>query len=49
MTISALLMKLIKTNGPDSAKLGELLGSARQPGIADTPLSQLTALNGATK
>lgn len=48
LTISALLMKLIKANGPDSAKLGELLGSARQLGIADTPLAQLTALNGAT-
>ncbi|GAA3398728.1 flotillin family protein [Cryptosporangium minutisporangium] len=46
LTLSALLMKLIKSNGPDSAKLGELLGSARQLGIADTPLSQLTALNG---
>ncbi|MFG1928436.1 SPFH domain-containing protein [Cryptosporangium sp. NPDC048952] len=49
LTISALLMKMIKGGGPDSAKLGELLGSARQLGIADTPLSQLTALNGVTK
>ena len=49
LTISALLMKMIKGGGPDAAKLGELLGSARQLGIADTPLAQLTALNGATK
>ncbi|MFD9983982.1 flotillin family protein [Streptomyces massasporeus] len=43
LTISALLMKLMKTGGADSLQLKQLLDRAGELGLADKPL---TALNG---
>ncbi|SME89166.1 hypothetical protein [Streptomyces sp. Amel2xC10] len=43
LTVSALLMKLMKTGGADSHALEQLLGKAGELGIADTSLA---ALNG---
>ncbi|MDX3547497.1 flotillin family protein [Streptomyces europaeiscabiei] len=43
LTVSALLMKLMKTGGADSAALRQLLDKAGELGLADT---SLTALNG---
>ncbi|MFE8015049.1 flotillin family protein [Streptomyces antibioticus] len=43
LTVSALLMKLMKTGGADSHALEQLLGRAGELGIADTSLA---ALNG---
>jgi hypothetical protein len=44
LTISALLLKLIRDGGPESEKLGELLSTAQRLGIADQPVA---TLNGA--
>ncbi|MDY0810623.1 flotillin family protein [Kitasatospora purpeofusca] len=44
LTVSALLMKLIGPGGDQSGPLTQLLASARQLGIAETPIA---ALNGA--
>ncbi|MFI9341865.1 SPFH domain-containing protein [Streptomyces sp. NPDC052773] len=41
LTVSALLMKLMKTGGADSGALRELLGKAGEPGLADTSLAAL--------
>ncbi|MEV4786220.1 flotillin family protein [Streptomyces tuirus] len=43
LTVSALLMKLMKTGGADSGQLKQLLDRAGELGLADKPL---TALNG---
>ncbi|MEU9166991.1 flotillin family protein [Streptomyces sp. NPDC048420] len=43
LTVSALLMKLMKTGGSDSGQLQQLLDKAGELGLADKPL---TALNG---
>ncbi|MFC4532304.1 SPFH domain-containing protein [Sphaerisporangium dianthi] len=43
LTISALLMRLIKAGGPDSGQLRALLDAARRLGVAEAPLSALTA------
>ncbi|MFD5227943.1 flotillin family protein [Streptomyces qaidamensis] len=43
LTVSALLMKLMKTGGSDSGQLQQLLDRAGELGLADKPL---TALNG---
>ncbi|MYS92931.1 MULTISPECIES: hypothetical protein [Streptomyces] len=43
LTVSALLMKLMKTGGADSGQLQQLLDRAGELGLADKPL---TALNG---
>ncbi len=43
LTVSALLMKLMKAGGPDTGQLQRLLDRAGELGLADTPL---TALNG---
>ncbi|WP_328341376.1 flotillin family protein [Streptomyces violaceus] len=43
LTVSALLMKLMKTGGADSGQLQQLLERAGELGLADKPL---TALNG---
>ncbi|MFI8889128.1 flotillin family protein [Streptomyces paradoxus] len=43
LTVSALLVKLMKTGGPDSGQLQQLLDRAGELGLADKPL---TALNG---
>ncbi|WP_405139253.1 flotillin family protein [Sphaerisporangium sp. NBC_01403] len=45
LTISALLMRLIKAGGPDSGQLTKLLDTARRLGVADAPVSALGALN----
>jgi hypothetical protein len=38
LTVSALLLKLIRAGGPDSGKLHELLDTARKMGVAETPV-----------
>ncbi|MFF4052878.1 flotillin family protein [Streptomyces chartreusis] len=43
LTVSALLMKLMRTGGADSGQLQQLLDKAAELGLADKPL---TALNG---
>lgn len=42
LTLSALLVKLINAGGPEESKLRELLSTARQLGVADSPVSELT-------
>ncbi|TDD26714.1 flotillin family protein [Actinomadura sp. KC06] len=39
LTLSALLLRLIKSGGPESTALQDLLDTARQLGVADAPLS----------
>ncbi|MFC8818583.1 flotillin family protein [Streptomyces rochei] len=46
LTVSTLLMKLMKTGGADSRALEQLLSKAGELGLADT---RLTALNGSAK
>ncbi|MDX3311275.1 flotillin family protein [Streptomyces sp. NPDC054884] len=46
LTVSALLMKLMRTGTADSGALEQLLGKAAEPGVADTSLA---ALNGSAK
>ncbi|MEU2262095.1 flotillin family protein [Streptomyces sp. NPDC019645] len=46
LTVSALLMQLMKTGGAPAAQLNQLLDRAGELGLADTPL---TALNGTAK
>ncbi|MFF3327430.1 SPFH domain-containing protein [Streptomyces sp. NPDC002889] len=46
LTVSALLMQLMKTSGAPTAQLSQLLDKAGELGLADTPL---TALNGGAK
>ncbi|MFE5602450.1 flotillin family protein [Streptomyces coelicoflavus] len=46
LTVSALLMKLMKSGGTDAGQLQRLLDRAGELGLADTPL---TALNGKTR
>ncbi|WP_267714312.1 SPFH domain-containing protein [Streptomyces sp. CoH17] len=46
LTVSALLMKLMKAGGPDAGQVQRLLDRAGELGLADTPL---TALNGKTR
>ncbi|MFI1677369.1 SPFH domain-containing protein [Streptomyces sp. NPDC020607] len=48
LTVSALLMKLMKGGGEQSGQLGELLDKAGQLGLADMPLAELSGslLNG---
>ncbi|GHJ21141.1 SPFH domain-containing protein [Streptomyces albus] len=46
LTVSALLMKLMKTDGADASALEQLLSKAGELGLADT---KLTALNGSVK
>ncbi|MFB4311191.1 SPFH domain-containing protein [Actinomadura sp. GTD37] len=41
LTLSALLLRLIKSGGPDSAGLQDLLDTARRLGVADAPLSEI--------
>ncbi|MEU8246425.1 flotillin family protein [Nonomuraea sp. NPDC048916] len=43
LTVSALLMRLIQSGGPDSVAFGELLETARRLGVADSPVAELTA------
>ncbi|MEU7000246.1 flotillin family protein [Nonomuraea sp. NPDC046570] len=44
LTVSTLLMQLIANGGPDSAKLNELLESAKRLGVAESPVAALTAV-----
>ncbi|WP_333757818.1 flotillin family protein [Streptomyces sp. ISBFB 2968] len=46
LTVSALLMKLMKTGGTDAGQVQRLLDRAGELGLADTPL---TALNGTAR
>ncbi|MFF7237598.1 flotillin family protein [Streptomyces collinus] len=46
LTVSALLMKLMKSGGPEAGPLRQLLDRAGELGLADTPL---TALNGTAR
>ncbi|WP_446047631.1 flotillin family protein [Streptomyces olivaceus] len=46
LTVSALLMQLMKSGGSDAGQVQRLLERAGELGLADTPL---TALNGATR
>ncbi|GLW49606.1 hypothetical protein Stsp02_52670 [Streptomyces sp. NBRC 14336] len=46
LTVSALLMKLMKAGGPNAGQLQQLLDRAGELGLADTPLA---AVNGAAK
>ncbi|MFE1586365.1 SPFH domain-containing protein [Streptomyces sp. NPDC058737] len=46
LTVSALLMKLMKSGGTDAGQVQRLLDRAGELGLADTPL---TALNGKTR
>ncbi|MFC5184967.1 flotillin family protein [Actinomadura harenae] len=39
LTLSALLMRLVKAGGPDAAHLEKLLGTARELGVADAQLA----------
>jgi uncharacterized membrane protein YqiK len=43
LTLSALLLKLIRNGGPETAKLRDLLGSAQDLGLADQPADQAVA------
>jgi uncharacterized membrane protein YqiK len=42
LTLSALLMRLIKDGGPETPKLRELLEAAQRMGVADAPLTAVT-------
>lgn len=46
LTVSALLMKLVKAGGPNTGQVRQLLDRADELGLADLPL---TALNGAVR
>ncbi|MEU5993905.1 flotillin family protein [Spirillospora sp. NPDC047418] len=41
LTLSALLLRLIKSGGPETAGLQDLLDTARRLGVADAPLAQV--------
>jgi uncharacterized membrane protein YqiK len=41
LTVSAFLLKLIKSGGPDADKLRELLSTARHLGIAEAPVAEV--------
>ncbi|GAA4289239.1 hypothetical protein GCM10023178_61060 [Actinomadura luteofluorescens] len=41
LTLSALLLRLIKSGGPDTAGLQDVLDAARRLGVADAPLSKV--------
>jgi uncharacterized membrane protein YqiK len=43
LTLSALLMRLIKTGGPETGRLRELLETAQRIGVADTRLAEAPA------
>ncbi|MQY05103.1 flotillin family protein [Actinomadura macrotermitis] len=48
LTLSALLLRLIKSGGPETGKLRELLDTAKRLGVADAPLPlPAGAVNGA--
>ncbi|MGI5166284.1 SPFH domain-containing protein [Spirillospora sp. CA-253888] len=46
LTLSALLLRLIKGGGPDSERLQQLLDDARRLGVADAPLNGIAPVNG---
>ncbi len=49
LTVSALLIKLIKGGSPESDKLQRLLDTARELGVADHSVAALAALDGAKR
>ncbi|GHD85475.1 SPFH domain-containing protein [Streptomyces naganishii] len=46
LTVSALLMRLMKSDAGQAGQLQQLLDRAGELGLADTPLTALTAVNG---
>ncbi|WP_156753974.1 flotillin family protein [Actinokineospora pegani] len=44
LTVSAVLLRMIDSNGPDAGKLKELLTHARRLGVADQSVAALTAV-----
>ena len=42
LTVSALLLKLINSGGPDEGKLRELLAAAQRLGVAERPVASLS-------
>ncbi|MGW0083277.1 SPFH domain-containing protein [Streptomyces sp. NPDC003393] len=49
LTVSALLMKLMKSGGANAGRLQELLERAGELGLSDTPLTALGAANGTVR
>ncbi|MEV7125003.1 flotillin family protein [Streptomyces sp. NPDC093260] len=49
LTVSALLMKLMQNGGGNAGQFQQLLDRAGELGLADTPLTSITALNGAAR
>ncbi|MFI1034688.1 flotillin family protein [Streptomyces sp. NPDC020951] len=49
LTVSALLMKLMRTGGADTAALEQLLSRAGELGVADASLASLATVNGSAK
>ncbi|MFI2641463.1 SPFH domain-containing protein [Streptomyces sp. NPDC018610] len=49
LTVSALLMKLMQSDGGNAGQFRQLLDRAGELGLADTPLTALTAVNGTTR
>ncbi|MER6983218.1 flotillin family protein, partial [Streptomyces carpinensis] len=49
LTISALLMKLMKSGGANAGQFQQLLERAGELGLADTPLTALTGRNGTVR
>ncbi|EFF92131.1 MULTISPECIES: hypothetical protein [Streptomyces] len=49
LTVSALLMKLMQNGGGNAGQFQQLLDRAGELGLADTPLTSLTAVNGAAR
>ncbi|MEU0601323.1 SPFH domain-containing protein [Streptomyces sp. NPDC006393] len=49
LTVSALLMKLMKSGGANAGQFRQLLERAAELGLADTPLTALTTANGTAR
>ncbi|MEU2878309.1 flotillin family protein [Streptomyces sp. NPDC007070] len=49
LTVSALLMKLMQNGGGNAGQFQQLLDRAGELGLSDTPLTSLTAVNGAAR
>ncbi|MFQ6144344.1 SPFH domain-containing protein [Streptomyces seoulensis] len=49
LTVSALLMKLMQSGGGNAGRFQQLLDRAGELGLADTPVTSLTAVNGTAR
>ncbi|QKW28532.1 flotillin family protein [Streptomyces seoulensis] len=49
LTVSALLMKLMRSGGGNAGRFQQLLDRAGELGLADAPVTSLTAVNGAAR